>query len=150
MMDPSPYYEANQREAELITARALVFDGYRYAQDHELTGPDDDWDFSGFIHDFLADPNFDLPRGHLHCALFLVQRGWIKEGWLRWDSNEARVTRLLFMELCRDDPGEYRNEGDWWQVWEARYKPDLDLHLAFVRERHEHAKYREQSAEGPW
>lgn len=146
MMDPSQSCEPDQREVEVISARALVFDGYRYARDHGLTGPGDERDFSGFIQDFLADPNFDIPRGHLHCALFLLQRGWINEGWLRWDSDEAKVARLLFMELCYEKPEEYRNH-DRWEEWRAGYLGELPLHLAIVRRRHEETKYRVRSDE---
>lgn len=136
-MDQTHNYKDDQREAEIITACALRFDGYRYADEHGLVA--DDHDYSRFVDGFLAEPDLDLPRGHLHCALFLLQRAYIKEGWLRWDSHEARVIRELFLALCRDDvPEEYKN-GE----WERRHWPRLSQHLEFVRRRHELTKYRE-------
>jgi hypothetical protein len=133
-------YKDDQREAEIVTACALRFDGYRYAQAHGLTDPEDEWDFTGFIRSFLNDPDLDLARGHLHCALFLLQRAYIKEGWLRWDSHEAWVIRELFQALCRDDvPEEYRNE-EYCGEWERNYRPNLSPHLEFVRQRHDQTK----------
>jgi hypothetical protein len=132
-------YEDDQREARIVTACALRMDGYRYADEHGPAG--DDRDYSRFVRAFLAEPNFDLPRGHLHCALFLLQRTYIKEGWLRWDSDEAKVIRELFLELCRANvPEEYRNE-DWCESWELHYRPSLWRHLQLVRRRYEQTKY---------
>jgi hypothetical protein len=140
-------YEGDQREAEIVTACALRFDGYRYAQARGLTNPEDELDFTGFIRSFLNDPDLDLPRGHLHCALFLLQRAYLKESWLRWNSHEAKVIRELFLALCRDDvPEEYRNEG-YCEEWGRRYKPELWRHLQFVQQRHEQAKYRERGTD---
>jgi hypothetical protein len=131
----------DQREAEMVTACALRFDGYRYADEHGLV--DDESDYSQLVRKFLANPDFDLPRGHLHCALFLLQRAYIKEGLLRWDSQEAGVIRELFLGLCRDDVlEEYRNE-EYCEEWERRYRLELWRHLEFVRQRHEQTKYRD-------
>lgn len=138
-------YKEDQREAEVITACALRFNGYRYADEHGLVVNDSD--YSLFVERLLSNSDFDLPRGHLHCALFLLQRAYIKEGLLRWDSREAKVMRELFLELCRDDvPEEYRN-GEWCEEWERQYRPKLWRHLEFVRRRHERTKYQERSNE---
>jgi hypothetical protein len=140
-------YEDNEREAKLVTACALRFLGYRYAQANGLTNPEDEGDFTQFVELFLAEPNYDLPRGHLHCALFLLQRAYIKEGWLRWDSHEAKVIRELFLTLCREDPPEGYSNEEYRAEWGRRYKPRLWRHLDFVRRRHEQTKYRKWSAE---
>jgi hypothetical protein len=132
-MDQKHKYKDDEREAGIITACALRFDGYRYADEHGLAG--DDHDYSRFVRGFLAEPDFGLPRGHLHCALFLLQRAYIKEGWLRWDSHEAKVIRELLLELCRDEVPEVYKNADWCERWERRYRPKLWRHLEFVRQR---------------
>jgi hypothetical protein len=138
-------YKDDEREAKIVTACALRFDGYRYADEHELAG--EDRDYTRFLRSFLAEPNFDLPRGHLHCALFLLQRAYLKEGWLKWDSREARVIRELFLALCREDIAEEYKNQEWWEEWERRHMPELWRHLEFVRRRHEQTKYRRQDPE---
>ncbi|MDQ3820317.1 MAG: hypothetical protein M3362_21905 [Acidobacteriota bacterium] len=133
-------YEDDEREAKIVTACALRIDGYRYADEHGLAG--DDRDYSLFVRRFLADPDYGLPRGHLHCVLLLLQRAYLKEGWLRWDSHEAKVIRGLFLALCREDPPEeYRDEG-FYEDWERRHRPGLAKLLEFVRQRHERTVYR--------
>lgn len=138
-------YKDDEREAKIITTCALRFDGYRYADAHGLVASE--FDYSRFIDGFLVEPDYDLPRGHLHCALFLFQRGLIKEGLLRWDSPEAKVIRELFLALCRDDvPEQYRNE-EYYGGWERRHRPKLGRYLEFVRHRHEQTKYRERGTD---
>lgn len=147
MVKQDTNYKDEQREAKIVTACALRFLGYRYAQAHGLADPEDEWDFTRFVDSFVAAPDFDLPRGHLHCALFLLQRAYIKEGWLRWDSQEAKVIRELFLSVCREDaPEEYRDAG-YGEEWERRHRPRLSQHLAFVRRRHEQTEYREWNQE---
>ena len=134
-------YNDDQREAKIVTACALRFDGYKYADENGLAG--DDRDYTRFLRAFLADPDLGLPRGHLHCALFLLQRAYLKEAVLRWDSHEARVISELFLALCREDiPDEYRNE-EYCVEWERRHRLKLAKLLEFVRRRHERTEYRD-------
>jgi hypothetical protein len=146
MKDQTHNYKDDECEARIVTACALRLDGYRYADEHGLvTG---DQDCTRFVRGFLAEPYFDLPRGHLHCALFLLQKAYLKEDVLRWDSREARVIRELFLELRRDDvPEEYRNE-DRWESWKRRHRPRLEKLLEFMRQRHEQTRYRDSNMDG--
>jgi len=138
-------YADDEREAKIVTACALRLDGYRYADEHGLAG--DDRDYSRFLRAFLAEPDFDLPRGHLHCALFLLQRAYLKENWLRWDLHEAKVIRELFLALCRENPPEEYRDEEYYVEWERQHKPRLSQRLKFVRQRHEQTEYRKDGGE---
>jgi hypothetical protein len=132
-------------ETELITACALRFDGYAYADEvgFDYTGNtnDSEQQVAHVVKSFVANPDWDRPRNDLHMILFMLQRGLIKEGWLKWNSQEAKVIRLLFLELCHDDiPPQFRLE-EWYQRWHERYKPVLDQCIAFILDRHNTTNY---------
>ncbi len=143
-------WESENRETDIITACALRFNGYAYAEDHGLirTGEDDSVDppmpysdYSRVLRDFLDNPDWSLPRGYLLMILFLLQRGLIKEGWLRWDSHEAKVVRMLFLETCRDEmPSKYQIP-DIYDQWQRQYRPYLDEYVRLIEHRHRTTLY---------
>ncbi len=142
-----PNDDVEQHETTIITACALRFDGYAYADacglDYSGATDAPEQQVAYLVKTFVANPDWSLPRNHLHMILFMLQRGLLKEGWLKWNSQEAKVMRLLFLELCRDDiPHRFRLE-DWYETWNNDYKSILDECTSLVLQRHQATDYQE-------
>lgn len=124
-------------EAEILSACALRFDGYKYAQ---YNNKDLEYYYTT-VGNFEDQPDFDLPVDVLQCILFFMQRRYLKERWLEWDSTQAKAIRMLFLKLCEKDiPVEFRLD-DCYFDWMNLYIKDLKQHIEFVEMRHAHTQY---------
>lgn len=141
--------EPEYRENMIISTCALRFDGYRYI-DEERIGTRRQLDDSAGVLDlkeeterFFTHPDYGAPPDYLRMMLFLVQRKFMREGWLRWDSQLARMTRQLFIRTCRDDiPAHLRFE-DWATEWDRDYARYANDHVRFVERRNRATVYDE-------
>lgn len=111
--------DPTQREFKIITACALRFDGYRYIDEErigtwrELDDSSSELDLQNETECFFKNPDYCAPPDYLRMMLFLVQRKFMREGWLRWNSQLARMTRQLFIRTCRDDIPDHLRFEDW-------------------------------------
>ena len=133
--------DPKNREFEIITTCALRFDGYRYI-DEERIGTWRELDDSTGVLDleveterFFSNPDYGAPPDYLRMMLFLVQRKFMREGWLRWESQLARMTRQLFMRTCRDDVPAHLRFEDWATEWDRDYARYVNDHVRFVERR---------------
>lgn len=123
-------------ENELLIACALRFDGYRYAEETGLNGPDGD----GRGLAALADPVvktlelYPEPLDNL-AAFFTLQRFLYKWGGERLTafSREHLAFRLLFLDVYRQDiPERFRFE-PYYSDWERDFAAGRELHAARIR-----------------
>jgi hypothetical protein len=125
----------DEKEGRIYTACALRFDGYRWLQERAGSeeaagGLRDD-----LLRDFFGRESYDRPLEELLLVFFIVQRWFIKEAWLRWDEQLARVTRRLFRQTCGlETPSAFRDE-DCDATWRTEYQPRLQDLQEFVRRR---------------
>lgn len=133
--------EPDYRESMIISTCALRFDGYRYI-DQENIGTRRELDDSTSVLDleaeterFFSTPDYDAPPDYLRMMLFLVQRNFMREGWLRWESQLARMTRQLFIRTCRDAVPAHLRDEDWATKWERDYARYVNDHVRFVERR---------------
>jgi hypothetical protein len=149
-------YEDENRETEIISACALRFDGYRYADDNNLVVYDEldtdegtipITDYRHVVRGFLDHPDFSLPHDYLCLVLFLIQRGWLRERWMDWRSYEAKITRLLFLALCQDDISPTHRLSDYADEWDREYQPHLDSIISFVKKRHTDTQYKPRESQ---
>jgi hypothetical protein len=142
--------DPERREQKVISACALRFDGYRYIDESRL-GMRQELEDGGAVLDlveeterFFTRPDYTMPAEYLATMLFLIQRKWIREGWLRWDSGLARIARRLFVVTCRYEvPERFRIE-DWAATWVRKYARHTTGLVRFVEERDAATVYREE------
>lgn len=142
--------DPERRESKVISACALRFDGYRYLEEvglgtrRDLEGGGEVLDLEKETEQFFTHPDYTMPADYLSTMLFLIQRQFIREGWLRWDSQLARIARRLFVLTCRYEvPAHFRHD-DCAAMWErkyARFTADL---ARFVEERDASTVYRDE------
>lgn len=142
--------DPEQREFEIISTCALRFDGYRYI-DEERIGTRRELDDSTSVLDlkeeterFFTHPDFSAPPDYPRMMLFLVQRKFMREGWLRWDSQLARLTRQLFIRTARDAVPAHLRLEDWADNWDRDYARYASDHIRFVERRDRATVYDEQ------
>jgi len=140
--------DPERREAKVISACALRFDGYRYVEEvglgtrRELEGGGDVLDLEQETERFFTEPDYTMPADYLSTMLFLIQRQFIREGWLRWDSQLARIARRLFVLTARYEvPARFRLE-DWATRWDRKYARFASDLVRLVEERDALTVYR--------
>ncbi len=137
----------DEKEGSLFTACALRFDGYGWLKARarsESSGCDDEAEEEfrdSLLRDFFTRENYDRPVEELLFVFFIIQRLWIKEPWLLWDEQLARVARRLFLETCTvETPLEFRYD-TFQRRWEEEFAPRLPWLIAFVRRRDAETEY---------
>lgn len=134
------------QENSLITSYALRFDGYAYTgQQHiGVYGQLENGDTSVLVdhtESFFDHPDYTLDRDYLCMILFFIQRSFLRECNLRWNSKVGQITRRLFLETYRHEvPVSYRNLGCF-IPWQAKSDEEHESAAAFVRMRHQTALY---------
>lgn len=78
-------------EMSVPSSCALRFDGYKYAEEHELEEPENEWSNYPAFERFANEPDFSLDRNFLHAMFFLFQRFRLREHWLRSDSFGMKI-----------------------------------------------------------
>ena len=115
---------------------ALRFDGYRYAGANGLpsnSGDVEDW--------FLRAPDFEREPAFLMTAMFMLQRGLMKEGIHGKTSQGWRRFRQLFLQLCNQPvPTDYRL-GSHYEQWHRRFAPRWQEGCRIVQALHDAAHY---------
>ena len=141
--------DPERRESKVISACALRFDGYRYIEEASLGRRRQLEDGGGVLdlveetEQFFTHPDYTMPADYLSTMLFLIQRQFIREGWLRWDSQLARIARRLFVLTCRYEvPVRFRLE-DWATRWDRKYARFTAELVRFVEERDTATVYRD-------
>lgn len=133
--------EPAYREEMLISACALRFDGYLYIEENGIgTRREEDdgtscLDLSAETERFFTHPDYDAPPDYLRMMLFLVQRKFMRECWLRWESQLARMTRQLFIRTCKGDVPVHLRLEEWADKWDRRFARYADDHIRFIEGR---------------
>lgn len=141
--------DPEQRETTIITTCALRFDGYRYIEEERIGTWRELDDGSGVLdledetERFFTHPDYGAPPDYLRMMLFLVQRKFMREGWLRWESQIARMTRQLFIRTCRDDVPAHLRFEDWATEWDRDFSKYAKDHVRFVERRDQATVYDE-------
>ena len=121
----------DEAENDWLTACALRFDGHLYAQKHRMPG-----EFAPMLEWIGHAPEFNHDLPGLMAAMFLLQRGLMKEGIRSKTSQAWKVFRLLFLRLCSHPvPDEYRLE-DFCTRWEREYVPKLRIGQEIIQAMH--------------
>ena len=123
-------------EDEWLMACALRFDGYLYARRNNLS------EQSGDVLDwFLRSPDFYREPAFLMAAMFMLQRGLMKEGVRGKTSQGWRRFRQLFLQLCNQPiPSEYRH-GSFYERWDREFQQRLREGQDLIQRLHEAATY---------
>ncbi len=133
--------DPENREFEIITTCALRFDGYRYIDEErigtwrDLGDSSSELDLEDETERFFKHPDYSAPPDYLRMMLLLVQRKFMREGWLRWDSQLARMTRQLFIRTSRDAVPAHLRVDDWADKWDRVYARYASDHVRFVERR---------------
>ncbi len=141
----------DDRERRAIEYCALRFDGYKYFDENRLTVSetihisDPAMDFVSTniptFDDFLDDPDYNLPINFLHAVFFMLQRAWMREGWLRPNSFGAKIARTLFLRLCREEIDERERERGFYSEWVAHHADHVEEYVELVRHYDSTTKY---------
>lgn len=132
--------EPRSIESEILTAGALRFDGYKYAEQ------------SGFDLDQASEEYFrsgKLPESELEqmTMCFLLQRFLMKWGgeYLSERSRTWKLFRYCFLNTCNlNVPLKYRSwSHSWYRRWEREYLPKWQECITIVQLIHESTGYLE-------
>lgn len=123
-------------EDEWLSTCALRFDGYLYARQNDLP-PD-----SGAVeHWFLREPNFEREPAFLMAAMFMLQRGLMKEGIRGKTSQGWRRFRQLFLQLCNQPVPTDHRLGGFYEQWDRQFAPRWWEGCRIVQPLHDAAHY---------
>ncbi len=126
----------DEAENDWLTACALRFDGHLYAQKHRMRG-----EFATMLEWIGHAPEFNHDPPGLMAAVFLLQRGLMREGIRSKTSQAWKVFRQLFLRLCSHPvPDEYRLE-DFCTRWEREYVPKLRIGQEIIQAMHAAGPY---------
>ena len=126
----------DEAENDWLTACALRFDGHLYAQRHRMPK-----EFSTMLEWIGSAPEFNHEPTGLMAAMFLLQRGLMKEGIRSKTSQAWKVFRQLFLRLSSHTvPDGYRLEGSCTQ-WEREYLPRLRIGQEIIQAMHAAGRY---------
>lgn len=133
--------DPERREEKIITANALRFDGYLYVEEnrlgkwHQIDEYSRVLDLGPETDSFLSSPDYSAPTDYLRFVLFFIQRKHIRERWLRWNTQLARITRQLFIRTCREEvPDRFRLE-PYATDWTRKYASHAPMLIRFVESR---------------
>lgn len=136
----------DEKEAEIVSFGALRFDGYAWLRDRARRespprGEDADAELmESILRDFVAREDYERPVEELLFVLFAIQRWYLKEPWLEWDEQLARVTRQLFLETsAQATPRGFVSA--WDESWRRDSLPRLPALQEFVRRRDRETRY---------
>jgi len=137
----------DEKEGSIYTACALRFDGYAWLKARARAGSSRCNDEAegvfrdSLLKDFFSLENYDRPLEELLFVFFTIQRGWIKDPWLQWNEQLARVARRLFLETCRHEPPDGFRCDDFCERWCTEFLPRLPKLIAFVKRRDAETEY---------
>jgi len=136
----------DEKEAEIFSFGALRFDGYawleaRAQQEASPRGEDAEAELmESVLRDFVGREDYERPIEELLFVLFAIQRWYLKEAWLEWDEQLARVARRLFLETSTQaTPRGFVTE--WDERWRRDFRPRLPALQEFVRRRDRETRY---------
>lgn len=120
----------------------MRFDGYRYIDEERIdnggswTTQPVSWTWRLRPSVSFSNPDYGAPPDYLRMMLFLVQRKFMREGWLRWESQLTRMTETaLHADLQGRRFGPVFRFEDWATEWDRDYARYVNDHVRFVERR---------------
>jgi len=132
-----------REEAEVLSACALRFDGYKYCSDINMDtsrfGPGS---LAEAFRDFMLKPDYSATQDYLCMIMFFIQRTMLREGWIREGDHELGVARSIFLKTCSKAISEKYLLDTYHDEWLHRYQPNLPYWIDVVKSKHLNSKYR--------